>query len=166
MGATVDSAARRSWLLRALQAMISITVIAILYPAARFLRPRRAVVSGALEVVAPYKPKDLASAASKPFDFAGKPCLLVLLPEGAQRLAQGQPLRADDVRAFNAICTHVACTVTHRAAEGDIFCNCHDGVYDLDGRNVSGPPPRPLEKYNVALRGETGHEEIIVSRAS
>ena len=166
MRANHDPAARRSWLLRTLQATITITVIAILYPVARFLRPRRAVVSGALEVVAPYKPKELLNAASKPFDFAGKPCLLVLLPEGAERLAQGQPLRADDVRAFNAICTHVACTVTYRRTEGDVFCNCHDGVYDLEGRNVSGPPPRPLEKYNVALRGEPGQEEIVVSRQS
>ena len=121
MGATPDPAARRGWLLRALQTMITITAIAILYPVARFLRPRRAVVSGALEVVAPYKPKDLLNAAAKPFDFAGKPCLLLLLPEGAKRLSQGQRLQAHDMRAFNAVCTHVACTVTHRPTEGDIF---------------------------------------------
>ena len=164
MGTTPDQVARRGWLLRALQGMISITVIAILYPVAIFLRPRRAVVSGAVEVVAPYKPKDLLNAAAKPFDFAGKPCLLVLLPEGARRLSQGQRLQADDFRAFNAVCTHVACTVTYRPAASDIFCNCHNGVYDLEGRNVSGPPPRPLEKYSVALRGEPGQEDIVISR--
>jgi Rieske Fe-S protein len=166
MGPTPDRAARRGWLLRALQGMIGITLIAIGYPVVRFLRPRRAVVSGALEVVAPYRPKDLLSAPARPFDFAGKPCLLVLLPEGARRLEQGQALHAEDLRAFNAICTHVACTVAHRPGEGDIFCSCHDGVYDLEGRNVSGPPPRPLEKYNVTLRGEPGQEEIVVARSS
>jgi Rieske Fe-S protein len=144
--------------------MIGATVIAILYPVVRFLRPRKATVSGALELVAPLKPKDLLNASAKPFDFAGKPCLLVLLPEGAKRLAQGERLQTDDVRAFNAVCTHVDCTVKYRPGEGDIFCNCHDGVYDLDGRNVSGPPPRPLEKYKVTLRGEPGQEEIVVSR--
>jgi cytochrome b6-f complex iron-sulfur subunit len=159
-----DPAARRGWLLRTLQGTISATVIAVLYPVARFLKPRRATASGALEMVAPYKPKDLINTSSKPFNFAGKPCLLVLLPEGAKRLAQGQRLSTDDLRAFNAICTHVACTVKYRPTEGDIFCNCHDGVYDLDGRNVSGPPPRPLEIYKVTLRGEPGQEEIVVSR--
>jgi len=161
-----DPAARRGWLLRMLQGAISATVIAIVYPVARFLRPRRATVSGALEMVAPFKPKDLVNASAKPFNFAGKPCLLVLLPEGAKRVAQGQRLQMNDIRAFNGICTHVACTVKYRPTEGDIFCNCHDGVYDLEGRNVSGPPPRPLEKYSVTLRGEPGQEEIVVSRQS
>jgi Rieske Fe-S protein len=161
-----DLAARRAWLLRTLQAAISATAIAILYPVARFLRPRRATASGALEMVAPYKPKELVNTSAKPFNFVGKPCLLVLLPEGAKRLAQGQRLQADDIRAFNGVCTHVACTVKYRVTEGDIFCNCHDGVYDLEGRNVSGPPPRPLETYKVSLRGEPGQEEIVVSRQS
>jgi cytochrome b6-f complex iron-sulfur subunit len=159
-----DRAARRGWLLRTLQGTVGATVVAILYPVARFLRPRRAIASGALEMVAPYKPKELVNTSAKPFNFAGKPCLLVLRPEGAQRLAQGERLQADDIRAFNAVCTHVDCTVTYRPSEGDIFCNCHDGVYDLDGRNVSGPPPRPLEKYVVTFRGEMGQEEIVVSR--
>ena len=42
----------------------------------------------------------------------------------------GQP------RAFDAVCTHVQCTVEYRPAENDIFCNCHNGVYDLNGRNI------------------------------
>jgi len=159
---------RRSWLLRTLQGVVGASAVAILYPVARFLRPRRATVTGAMEIVAPYKPKDLLDAATKPFEFAGKPCLLVLLPEGAKRLAQGQPLQAEDIHAFNAVCTHLDCTVEYRPAEGDVFCACHEGVYNLDGGNVSGPPPRPLEKYEVTLRGEPesqpGQEEIIVSR--
>ena len=163
---TAHDSARRRWLLRILQAAIGITVAAILYPVARFLKPRRATVSGALEVVAPLKPRDLVDISAKPFEFAGKPCLLVLVPEGAKRLARGERLQADDVRAFNAVCTHVDCTVKYRTATGDLFCSCHDGVYDLEGRNVSGPPPRPLETYTVTLRGDPGQEEIVVSRRS
>jgi Rieske Fe-S protein len=155
---------RRGWLLQSLKAGIAATVVAIFYPVANFLRPRKATVSGALEIVAPFTVDELPGAASNPFDFAGKPCLVVLSAEGAKRSAQGQALRTDDVQAFNAICTHVDCTVKYRADTGDIFCNCHNGIYDLNGRNVSGPPPRPLERYKVVLRGEPGHEEIIVSR--
>ena len=87
-----------------------------------------------------------------PFEFAGKPCVLVRTPDG-------------EIKAFNAICTHTDCTVKYRPEEGDIFCTCHSGVYDLNGRNISGPPPRPLESYKVSLRGKPGQEEIIVSRA-
>lgn len=157
---------RRTWLLRGLTAAISATVVAIFYPVAWFLRPRKSTVSGALEVVAPFRVNQLPGAANNPFNFGGKPCLVVLVPAGAKRLAAGERLRPDDVRAFDAVCTHLQCTVSYRPEHQDIFCPCHDGVYDLNGKNVSGPPPRPLEEYKVALRGELGQEQIIVSRQS
>ena len=157
---------RRGLLLKSLQAAITATLVAIFYPVARFLKPRRATVSGALEVTAPYNVKELAAGGRDPFDFAGKPCLVVLTEDGKKRAAAGEALRTDDVRAFNAICSHVDCTVRHRSAEGDIFCSCHDGVYDLNGHVVSGPPPRPLETYTVTIRGEPGQEEIVISRES
>jgi Rieske Fe-S protein len=155
---------RRGWLLNTLQGAIAVTAVAIFYPVARFLKPRRATSSGALEIVAPFKVSEVAAAKNNPFNFAGRPCLVVLTPEGATRLAQGQPLRTNDVKAFDAVCTHVDCTVKYRPDKADIFCNCHNGVYDLNGRNVAGPPPRPLSGYTVVLRGEPGQEEIVVSR--
>jgi Rieske Fe-S protein len=155
---------RRSWVLQSLKAAVAATVVAIFYPVAWFLRPRKATTSGALEITAPFTVDQLPGAEANPFDFASKPCLVVLTPEGTKRLAQGEPLRAGDVKAFNAICTHVDCTVKYRLDQGDIYCSCHEGIYDLNGRNVSGPPPRPLESYKVILRGDPGHEEIVVSR--
>jgi Rieske Fe-S protein len=155
---------RRGWLLRSLAAAIAATVVAIFYPVFCFLRPRKAIVSGALEVVAPFKVNELPNAAGNPFNFAGKPCLIVLTPDGENRRASGKPLRPNDVRAFNALCTHVDCTVKYRPDRGDIFCNCHYGVYDLNGANVAGPPPRPLEMYQATLQGKPGQEEIVVSR--
>jgi len=159
-----DDLPRRSWLLHILQTLIAATTVAIFYPVVRFLRPHRATLSGALEAVAPFKIAELLKGEPTPFNFGGKPCLVVLTPEGAKRQSAGEPLRADDVRAFNALCTHIDCTVKYRADKGDIFCACHEGVYDLNGRNISGPPPRPLEVYKVTLRGERGQEEIVVSR--
>ena len=155
---------RRAWLLRSLTGAITATVVAVFYPVAWFLRPRRATVSGALEVVAPFKVNELPDASGNPFNFGGKPCLVVLTPDGTKRLASGERLRPDDVRAFDAVCTHLQCTVEYRADHDDIFCPCHDGVYDLNGRTVSGPPPRPLEMYKVTLRGAAGKEEVVVSR--
>jgi Rieske Fe-S protein len=151
--------------LYSLRTAIVATLVAIFYPVVCFLRPRRSTVSGALEVVAPFKVKDLPNAQGNPFNFSGKPCLVVLTSEGAKRLSRGEPLRAgEDVKAFNALCTHVDCTVQYRPDQEDIFCSCHEGVYDLSGRNVSGPPPRPLQTYKVMLRGEAGQEEIVISR--
>jgi len=148
---------RRNWLLHGLQASVAATLAAILYPVIRFVRPRAATNSGALEVVAPYRVHELKPDAQghwpPPFNFGGKPCLVIRTPDG-------------EVKAFNAVCTHLECTVEYRHAKADIFCNCHDGVYNLNGRNVSGPPPRPLEEYKVTLRGTPGQEEILVSRTT
>ncbi len=148
---------RRNWLLRGLQTSMAATVAALFYPVVRFLWPRAATTSGCVEVVAPYKVSDLKPGPNgqwpPPFNFGGTPCLIIRTPEG-------------DVRAFNAVCTHLQCTVEFRPVKLDIFCNCHNGIYNLNGRNISGPPPRPLEEYKVALRGPPGQEEIIVSRNS
>ena len=136
---------------------MTVTLAAIFYPVVRFLRPRATTSSAVMQVVAPYRVDELKTDADgrwkKPFNFGGKPCLVVRTSDG-------------EIRAFNALCTHVDCTVEFRADHQDIFCNCHNGVYDTHGRNISGPPPRPLEEYKVTLgSGKPGQEEIIVSRA-
>jgi cytochrome b6-f complex iron-sulfur subunit len=172
MPKTPEPIPRRRWLLHSLQGSIAATLAALFYPVVRFLQPRAATTSGAPEVVAPYKLNQLKADAEghwpAPFNFGGKPCLLILTPDGAKRLAGGQKLDPGDLRAFNAICTHLDCTVEYRSDQADIFCNCHNGVYNLNGTNISGPPPRPLEEYKVTLRNtdKPGQEEIVVSRTT
>ncbi len=68
----------------------------------------------------------------------------------------------DQLRAFSATCTHLDCTVQYKREMGLIWCACHNGKYDLNGRNVSGPPPRPLTEYRVVLQGD----EIMISKQS
>jgi len=63
-----------------------------------------------------------------------------------------------ELKALSATCTHLDCTVQHRPDLGIIWCACHNGRYDLDGKNISGPPPRPLEKYVV---NEVGTELFV-----
>jgi len=50
--------------------------------------------------------------------------------------------------------------VQYRPETQQIWCPCHNGCYDLNGRNVGGPPPRPLPAFDVEVRGQ----EIYVSR--
>ena len=42
----------------------------------------------------------------------------------------------------------------------EIWCACHNGHYDLHGRNVSGPPPRPLDEFAVHVQDD----DIIIQR--
>jgi cytochrome b6-f complex iron-sulfur subunit len=81
--------------------------------------------------------------------FGNKPVILI-------RTASG------DLRAFSATCTHLDCTVQFRKDLGVIWCACHNGKYDLNGRNISGPPPRPLDEYRVVVQGD----EVYVSKKS
>jgi cytochrome b6-f complex iron-sulfur subunit len=64
-------------------------------------------------------------------------------------------------RAFSAICTHLGCIVAWNANQHQIDCPCHAGVFDTSGRVVSGPPPRPLAEYGVAVV----NGEVIVKSA-
>jgi cytochrome b6-f complex iron-sulfur subunit len=54
--------------------------------------------------------------------------------------------------AFDAVCTHLGCTVQYHPDEDKIKCACHGGVYNAhNGENISGPPPKPLTKYLVKV---------------
>jgi len=51
------------------------------------------------------------------------------------------------LKAFDSKCTHAGCNV---GFQGDkLYCHCHGGTYDLSGRNIAGPPPRPLTELQV-----------------
>jgi cytochrome b6-f complex iron-sulfur subunit len=64
--------------------------------------------------------------------------------------------------ALTAVCTHLGCTVQYEPQANRIHCACHCGVYDpRTCSNVSGPPPKPLKRFKVAVN-EAGVE---VSRA-
>jgi Rieske Fe-S protein len=55
--------------------------------------------------------------------------------------------------------------VQFKADTAQLWCACHNGMYDLGGNVVAGPPPRALEKFVVNIRGEGDDAEIVVSRA-
>ncbi len=60
------------------------------------------------------------------------------------------------------MCTHLGCTVQYRPDLMQIWCACHNGHYNLNGVNVSGPPPRPLTPYAVNVLGN----QIVVSKTT
>lgn len=45
-----------------------------------------------------------------------------------------------DFHAFSSTCPHLGCKVKWMAADQEFFCPCHRGVFDADGRAISGPP--------------------------
>ena len=82
----------------------------------------------------------------------------VIVPVSGQRVIVLQS--QDQLLAFSAKCTHEGCTVTYVPGQSSIWCPCHDGRFDLSGRVLSGPPPKPLVKY-LANRQPDG--AIVIS---
>ena len=116
------------------------------YPIFRYLIPPASPDLGTDTAVAG-RVGELKPNSGKIFKFGTRPGLLVLTGSG-------------EYRAMSATCTHLDCTVQYRGDLQQVWCACHNGFYDLNGRNIAGPPPRPLETYEVHVRGE----EIIVNR--
>lgn len=58
------------------------------------------------------------------------------------------------LRAFDARCTHLGCTVGFDRAAREIACGCHGGRFALDGSVLAGPPPSPLRALQVTLVGD------------
>jgi menaquinol-cytochrome c reductase iron-sulfur subunit len=52
-----------------------------------------------------------------------------------------------DFTVMSNICTHLGCRVRWIAEKEGFFCPCHNGVFSKDGSVVSGPPPRPLDRF-------------------
>ena len=118
----------------------------LLYPVVRYLIPPRRPETAARTVLAA-KAGELAPNSAKIFKFGSTPAVLV-------NGADGQ------LHAFNAVCTHLNCTVSYESDTGTLYCPCHNGRFDLAGNVISGPPPRPLEAYEVAV----SNGDIYVSR--
>ena len=123
--------------------------LSAIYPLARYLVPPKAGESAAATVTLGIKPGEVRPNTGQVFKFGNRPAILVRTPAG-------------ELRAFSAVCTHLNCTVQYRADLSHIWCACHNGHFDLNGQNIAGPPPRPLEAFVVNVRGA----QIVVSRGA
>lgn len=124
-------------------------LLTVLYPVTRYLSPPPAGESAAATVTLSVNPAEVKPNSGQIFRFGARPAILVRTPGG-------------ELRAFSATCTHLNCTVQYRPDVSHIWCACHNGHFDLNGRNIAGPPPRPLEQYIVNVRGD----QIVVSKGA
>jgi len=64
-----------------------------------------------------------------------------------------------DFVVMSNICTHLGCRVRWIDEQGQFFCPCHNAVFDKEGQVVSGPPPKPLDRYPAKV--ENGQLYIL-----
>ena len=60
---------------------------------------------------------------------------------------------ANHVTAFGPQCTHLGCAYHWDDAKSEFLCPCHNSLFGIDGKVVSGPAPRPLDRYDVKVEG-------------
>lgn len=141
--ATPPRIGRRRFLDWFLGTSVGALAAAILYPAVRFLTPPAIPEAATRQVEAgPVNDPELLEKGFKIVRFGSEPVILIRVAE-------------NDFRAFSAVCTHLDCIVTFRQELQLIWCYCHNGIYDLTGKNIGGPPPRPLAAYQVHVVSES-----------
>jgi len=90
---------------------------------------------------------DIPENSVKPFAWGGKPGLFFRRPDGSRTALKG-------------VCTHMECNITYKSEEKKFYCACHKGWFDDKGKNIEGPPPKPLEFFDYTVEGD----KLIVAR--
>ena len=55
--------------------------------------------------------------------------------------------------AFGPQCTHLGCAYHWDEKQNQFVCPCHTTLFSIDGKVISGPAPRPLDRYAIQLDG-------------
>jgi cytochrome b6-f complex iron-sulfur subunit len=145
-----ETATRRGFLIAAGAAGLCYAG-ALAYPIYRYLASpvEMATAQSAVSEVWLKDAQKLPAGSVLMFKFGASPAMLIHHKDGAWV-------------ALTAVCTHLGCTVQYEADQNRIHCACHGGVYDpRTGANVSGPPPKPLKLFKVAVNADG----VQVSRA-
>lgn len=151
MSTTNDAVTRREFFRIAVTGAGACYAAALGYPLFKYLASPAELANSLAEVteVTLKDANTLSEGTALMFKFGSRPALLIHHTDGSWD-------------AFDAVCTHLGCTVQYQPERDVIHCNCHGGEYSAEtGKNISGPPPRPLTKY-VTTVVETG---VIISRA-
>jgi cytochrome b6-f complex iron-sulfur subunit len=131
---------KRRELLKLLLSLLGITAVgSFVYPLARFLGP--AAATKKVKQVS-LKKSEIAVGEAKELAIDSTPVLVINRP-GAGFIA------------VSRVCTHLGCLVDFNKAQGRIICPCHGAVFDLDGKVLSGPPPKPLPKIPLRVEGDS-----------
>jgi menaquinol-cytochrome c reductase iron-sulfur subunit len=60
---------------------------------------------------------------------------------------------ANRITAYGPQCTHLGCAYHWEESKNEFLCPCHNSLFAIDGRVISGPAPRPLDRYETKVEG-------------
>jgi len=120
----------------------------VLNPVVRFLFHKKKIPLPKAVTIARADVQTLAPNSAAYFKYGHLPGVLLKTETG-------------ELRAFSAKCTHLDCTVQYVPEKKKFFCACHDGYFNDAGKNIAGPPPTPLPRFDMVEDGDN----IVVSYA-
>jgi cytochrome b6-f complex iron-sulfur subunit len=130
---------RREFLQRLLAALGLTALASFFYPLVKYFSPP-AEEPGARRLV--LSKKDIPSGEAKNIVFNNTPGVLINRPDKG-------------FIALSRVCTHLGCLVDYQKDKNRFLCPCHAGTYDLSGSVISGPPPKPLQKFPLKVEGDS-----------
>lgn len=110
-------------------------VLAYLYPPAKEKTYHKYLVA---------KTDEIPVGKAKKLTLSNKPVFVVHLQNG--------------YKVFSGVCTHLGCIVRWEEQKGRFYCPCHQGIFDKTGVVTGGPPPRPLDEFEV----EVDHKLVFI----
>jgi cytochrome b6-f complex iron-sulfur subunit len=135
----MENSDRRKFLEICLGGIAVLSAAAAAYPVFRYLSPLPDK-SGTTRVSIPEN--EIIEGEAKFFQYAGSAAVL-LKPRGGNLIA------------LSAVCTHLGCIVQWQKDQQEFLCPCHAGHYTAEGKVISGPPPKPLQKLPIMIANGT-----------
>lgn len=143
---TAKTTSRRNFLTRVLSTWLALTFLPGVYAVVQYIIPP-ALREQLVQMLNVGKFSDIAAGEAKIVRFNKKAIILIKTEE-------------NQIRALSAVCTHLGCIVEYKPTDKLFKCNCHGSVFDLKGKNIAGPAPKPLQAY----RTEVKDNDIIVTQ--
>jgi menaquinol-cytochrome c reductase iron-sulfur subunit len=60
-------------------------------------------------------------------------------------------LSDQQIVAFGPQCTHLGCAYHWEERSSEFLCPCHSSAFSADGKVISGPAPRPLDRFDTKI---------------
>jgi Rieske Fe-S protein len=120
----------------------------IIYPLVAFIQAPEKSESDHNNTILEEKFGDIQPGDWSIFRFGNKPGIWIMRETDGQK----------ELLAYSATCTHLNCIVEFVPEDNTLFCPCHKGSFDINGNNISGPPPSPLEKFTVLVKEDDSIE--------
>ena len=130
---------RRGFLKLLLALFGSTSLVSFAYPLLRFFAPPG---EKAKAKQISLKKAEISSGEAKDIVFNNMPVIIINRPDKG-------------FVALSRVCTHLGCLVAYDKTKKRLLCPCHAGTFDLEGKVISGPPPRPLPKVPLRVEGES-----------